>query len=195
MRGLVFVVLLAGCMKDTRVTESWYDPDIQSVRLDDVVAVALMPDEATRRASEDEMVAELRSRGLDATPGYELLDSNEVRDVERVREELAGRFDSVLTMRLVAQQDRVTYVPPSPSAGYGFWGWYGWAAPIAYDPGYYDVDTVVRVETNLYDLDGDKLLFTSTSETVDPDGVRDLTDDVLQAVGERLERQGVIVAP
>jgi hypothetical protein len=92
----------------------------------------------------------------------------------------------------VSQEEQARYIPPSPSLG--FWGFYERGAPFFYEPGRIDVDTVVRVETNLYSLRPDKLLWSAMTATVDPDNVRQLSSDVVGAVGEQLEDLGVLPA-
>lgn len=196
MRGTVVMALLslAGCAS-TRLVDTWHEPSVTEIPMHRVVAVAMLPSDAQRRSAEDVMVARLDATGLDATAAYRILDEQDIQDVARMREKLGDDYDGIFTMRLVDQYDRVTYMPPSPTASYGFWGWYDWAAPYAYDPGYYDVDRVVSVETNLYDLHTDELVWTGLSETIDPESARGLTDDVLQAVGDQIEVHRTIVAP
>lgn len=84
----------------------------------------------------------------------------------------------------------MTYVPPT--YGPTFWGCYGYARPIAHDPGHYRADTVVTVETSIYSLSEDRLLWVATSETMNPKSVDSLVADGAKAVRQELERSKLI---
>jgi hypothetical protein len=91
---------------------------------------------------------------------------------------------------VVSADEKVTYVPPS--YGPTFWGYYGYARPMAYDPGYIRTDTVVRVETSIYSLREDRLLWVASSETMNPKSVDTLVAEVAKAVRAELERSKLI---
>jgi hypothetical protein len=74
-------------------------------------------------------------------------------------------------MRLAGKETRVNYSPAVYSGPYygsfwgGYWG-YGWG--YANTPGYITTDSVVKVETLVYSLEQDKLVWAGVSRTVDP---------------------------
>ena len=110
----------------------------------------------------------------------------------RAEDDAAGRdLDGAVVFRVAGEREQVTYVPPS--YGPGFWGYYGHAR-VAYDPGYYRSDQVVRVETSIYSIREDKLLWVGTTDTVNPDSVAGLVKDVAKAVRKELEREGAVPA-
>ena len=57
------------------------------------------------------------------------------------------------------------YGAPYYGSFYGYWG-YGWGA--VYDPGYLRTDTVVMVETLIYSVTQDKLVWAGHSKTTNP---------------------------
>jgi len=74
--------------------------------------------------------------------------------------------------RVVDQETVQNYYPPTystvaaPSAYYGGWyGYYSLGYTYQTSPGYVEENKVFRVETNLYDLKGDKLMWSGLSET------------------------------
>jgi hypothetical protein len=67
--------------------------------------------------------------------------------------------DTVLVARPISRKIERSYVPGS----YHRWGsYYGYA----YSPGYIVDDEYVYIETNLYDVATEKLIWTSQSETI-----------------------------
>jgi hypothetical protein len=82
------------------------------------------------------------------------------------------------------------YMGP-PYAGYwgGYYG-YGWGAPW----GGTDIrtDTIVNVETLVYSLKQNKLVWGGQSETMNPDKVDDFVREVATAAARELRKEGLI---
>jgi len=53
-------------------------------------------------------------------------------------------------------------------------------------------DSVVRVESNLYSLTDDKLVWSALSRTTDPTGASMVIDETTIAVANQMQREGVI---
>jgi hypothetical protein len=51
---------------------------------------------------------------------------------------------------------------------------------------------IVQVETKIYSLADEKLIWAGVSETSDPSGLRQLVDDVAEAATRDLKKQGLI---
>jgi hypothetical protein len=96
-------------------------------------------------------------------------------------------------MRLIKSERQVTQVPGAYAMPYPrFWGCYGHAWPIVYDPGYLRTDTIVQVETKVYSLTDDKLIWADLSETFNPRDAQALVRSGAQAVANDLQKQGLI---
>ena len=96
-------------------------------------------------------------------------------------------------MRLLRVEDRVHYVPGSYPPYYGtFWGYYGWAWPALYTPDYVYTDKVVQVETTIFSIKDDKLLWTSLSETTNPKSARDVVLDIAKQIGKEARKRGLM---
>lgn len=191
---LLVVCTLSGLLAcaTTKIETQWKDPaaTAQDLAFRQVVAIAQVEDETTRRVAEDELVRVLESRpkaqarGMRALPSYTLISTPELRDVAAMRAKVeAAGFDGVVVLRLVADGERVTYVPGRYEAH--------WGRVVSYDPGYTVVDRVVRVETSLYSVALGKRIWSGVSRTLNPKDLRDLVDDVARAVGAELEAQGL----
>ena len=90
----------------------------------------------------------------------------------------------------MSDREKVTYRPPS--YGPTFWGYYGYTR--AYDPGYYHTQQLVRVETSIYSIAQDKLLWVGTTETVNPKSLSTLIEELSKAVRQELVLEGAIPA-
>ena len=129
-----------------------------------------------------------------AFPSYNILEEAELRDKERAKTKILQMgFDGAVIMRPLRIEDRVNYVPGSYPPYYGsFWGYYGWAWPTLYTPDYVYTDKIVQVETTIFSIKDDKLLWTSLSETTNPESARDVVMDIAKAIGKEARKRGLV---
>ena len=81
----------------------------------------------------------------------------------------------------------------SYGAGYGggYWGYHSMYYGAYYDPGYYREDVTYVVECILYSFDKNQLLWTGLTSTVNPSNREKSVDDIVQAVFEQMQRDGL----
>jgi hypothetical protein len=140
-----------------------------------------------RRAGEDRLARELLARGVRATPSYMVLGDHELRDTDALRSKLIGMgYDGVVTMRVVESHQELVSMPGT------FDGYWGYAYPYFYSPGFYSsgytyTETVVRMETTAYSLRTNQLVWSALTRT-HADEVRDLINDTSRVVADQLTR-------
>jgi hypothetical protein len=107
-----------------------------------------------------------------------------------------GNFDAVAITRLVGAEEQKTYVPPRtytvPRTYYGYYGHYRTSWDVVHEPGYTQVNTIVRLETNLYSVLSGSLVWSGKSETMDPKSVADIIDSATIALTRRLADDGLL---
>lgn len=186
---LAALALLASACSATKVVTAWLAPDQGEVRFSKVLALAISDDQAFRRTAEKAICEQVQP--VDCQPASKVLTPEQLRDVEAAKAAVkAAAFDGAVVFRVVSEREKVTYVPPS--YGPTFWGYYGYAFNTAYAPAYYHTDTLVRVETSIYSVGGDRLIWVGTTETMNPDSVPGLVDEVAKAVGGDMRKQGLL---
>ncbi|NQT88925.1 hypothetical protein HQ560_19310 [bacterium] len=192
-RSLAAVGLLAlavtGC-NSTRLVGTWAAPDAGPITFKKVLVVCISSSPVSRRSTEDALVKQI-SRAQ-ATASYTLLSEDEVRDEKAVRAKMAG-FDGALTLRVVKVSQETSYVGGSYPTYYGRFGSYrrrGWSG--AYNPGRRQVDDIVRVETHIYSVKDDKLIWAGTSETVNAYSVESAVTELAKAVAKDLRKRGLV---
>jgi len=191
--ALVFAVAAAGC-GTTSFRSTWKDPTAQPITLHGqrVAAFVITPNESQRRAGEDILAGELSARGVQGIAGYQLTGAKPVRDSEVLRRDLdrAG-VEGTVIMRVVDRRQEVNYVPGGPYYGsmYGYWD-YGWGA-TAY-PGYVNTDTIISVETLVYSVRQDKLLWGGVSDTIDPRNLDTFIRDIAKAASQEIQKSGLV---
>jgi hypothetical protein len=188
---------LSGCAAS--LVSSWKAPDAQPLRLqgEKVAAVVMVSDPAIRLAGEDALARELSARGVHGVPMYTLL-AGAVPDeaMARAAAEQAGVV-GVVVLRPVRVDKEVSSRPTSYSGPIygGFWGGYfghGWGAPWSVSGGEIRTDTIVIVETLVYSLSQNKLVWGGQSKTTNPTSVDRLIANAAKQVAGELSRQGLI---
>ena len=193
--------LVAGALACATTTfeSTWSAPDARPLELagKKVVALFINKDLASRRSAEDALAGEISAHGAQGVAAYTILGDEEIKDKEKVRAKLERLgFAGAVVMRIAGKETQVKYQPPtvwgSPHYGRfygGYWG-YGWGH--AYDPGYLSVDKIVKVETLVYSLEQDKLVWAGVSRTVDPKQIAPFIRELSEAVASQMEKDGLL---
>jgi hypothetical protein len=193
---LLLPFLLISC-SSTTIINSWRDPNTQihSNQWNKVLVVALLKNETNRRKAEDEMVDYLHGKGVTS---YTYLDgtSANMDDVELRKRMKTDGFNAAITMRLIDVDKENVYVPgqnymyPNYYANFGRYYHRNW---IYYStPGYYVVTKKFVIETLLYSIDEDKLIWSGITETYNPEGVSKLTDEIACTIHKKMIAEGFI---
>lgn len=184
------LALASGC-HSTQLAATWAEPNAGPVAFHKTVAVFVTKDEALRRSVEDKIAASFPN----GIASYRVIPNIENADKSAILDQLRGTgFDGAVMMRVVDVTTAPAYVAgnywyASPYTFSGYWG-AAWAYP--YDPGYFAADQIVSVETQVYSLSQDKLIYAARSETTNPASAKKLTDSVIRHVRENMKKRGLI---
>jgi hypothetical protein len=191
--GAVFC--LSACASTT-FTSTWKAPDAQPVDPagKSIAALVISGDKKQRRDAEVYLTHELTIRGARAVAAYTLIGlEHPTVDYARARFKEAG-VEGVVIMRVVGLDQQVTVDPGgfSGSAYTTFGSYYSsYGVGVSYSTGSVQTDTQVDIETLIYSLSQDKLLWAGTSRTSNPAGVQSLITEVADAVASEVVAQGV----
>lgn len=195
--GFLVGLLVSGCAS-TRLVDVWKADDLPAAApLGKTLVVALADRPGVREKAERDLAARLREQGVDAVEALTIVPIGQ-QPPERealVRRLEAEGFQSAIVSRLKGvRTDVVTASAPMPPPGPrgGFYDYYYGAYPGAYPATMVDVQKTVVIETRVFSLKGERLLWSAYSETADPSEVDALLGSVGQAVVERLGRDGFL---
>jgi len=186
-----FPAILAACSPGTKIEKSWTDPSVNSATtkpFEKILFVALVKDESTRRIVEDHLVSLSGGRGVASYTILQPDDSkeNEAKVSERIRK---NGFDGAVVMRLANVEKNNSYVPGN---SYGGWyGYYTFASPNYYN-GYYSTDKTYYIETNIYSLVSNKLLWSGVTSTVNPSKTEKVVDEIATVIKDKLKKEGLM---
>jgi len=183
----------------TKILNSWADPNAGKLKFKKVLAIVVTKDGSLRRTAEDELC-----RNMPKTPcvrGYEVLPGDEALDKAKASAKIKdGGFDGVVVMRALPGQEAVSHEAGAaqPTYYWTFWTYYdywgtSWGVPyIAANTSYTKTQTYVRLDTNLYDMSTEKLVWSGSTQTKNPDSAREVVRDVAKTVGKDLKRKGLL---
>jgi len=206
--GAVALAVLFSACSSSQLVNMWKDPLYPKEPIDKMYVIGFRTDQARRRFIEDSVVNELTRLKLTAVPSYRefanaLPDTQQVVDVVK-----RDGYNGVIVVIPLGTESRETYVPgyvttvPGPyyggygygGGGYGYWGGYYYPGyQTVYQPGYVEHDEVVHVRIDVWSTDNKgTLVWTGTTETIDPASTDQLRREILHLVVPELRKTGVI---
>ena len=199
-RTLIVAALLTGAAVSltakTRFESVWKSPEAATVSFAGakVAALVIDKDESLRMAGEEALVRELNARGMQGVASYRMVPKEELLEADRARPwyEKAG-VQGVVALRVVSDDRRTTYVPSTwSSTSYtSLWGYYGYGWGAVYSPGYTRKERIVSLETLVFSVPKNALLWAGLSVTDNPkDGQKVVAEVVKEAVNE-MRKQGL----
>ena len=197
----IVAALVCTACASTPFVSSWRAPDAEPLQIAGakVAAVAMIDQVASRRAAEDAIARELTARGAVGIPMYSVYPNAKPSDEPEARAALEGQgFTGLVVFRPVSREREIVSTPMYWGPGYSmYWGGYygyGWGMPW-YGGVQIHTNTVVSVETLVYSLRQNMLVWGGQSTTTNPASVDRLVHETAQNVTKELERQGLLAAP
>jgi hypothetical protein len=197
--GALLVTSIFAAAASTKFISTWRNPVGGSFSQagKKVAVFVLSPDITLRQGPEETLAAEMRKRGVDCLAGYTVLPGELAKDMEKAKAfvKKSGITGAIL-MRVIGKENKTYYTPdtmwyagPYYPTFWGYWN-YGWTT--VYTSGYLTTDTVVSIETLVYSVEQDTLLWAGRSETTNPKDVRKVVKDLVAAAGKEMRKAGLV---
>jgi hypothetical protein len=192
---LSLIGLMFACGPSTKLEKSWADPSFNATTMkpfSKVLIVAPLKDAASQRTAEDKIAKQLK-QGV-GVPSYTYLAATDTNKMVVDEKLLKDGIDGVITMQLKDVEKSTSYVQGTSSGGYygryGYrGGYYGYGS---YSPGYYTEDKTFMVETNLYSIKDNKLLWSGTTSSLNPTSFEKTMDQIIYTIKYELQKKGYI---
>jgi hypothetical protein len=180
---------------------TWMNPNYTGTHFKTILVLGINGKVENRAEFEDRLSAAITRPGIVAIPSYSLLPrpNSMPLDMDQLRDVVHGQgIDAVLATRLIKVKKSVTQIPGqayTPSPFYNsLYGYYGAIYPEVYAPDYLRTERIAQIETNFYSTakpDGE-LIWTGTSDTIDPRSPRKAIDAVSRIIVLELEKRKII---
>ncbi len=199
--------ILNSCIRtSTLITGSWEKPDLDR-KYDNLVVEAFTPQQELEEALELQMAGELNEKGIYAKINKDTLppaplenDQDKSEIMDNIKENGA---DGILTIAIIDKAAESRYSPgPRPYAPYprypyygSFWGYYDYWYPYFRRPGYYTLEKVYYIETNIFDAESEELIWSAQSKTYEHTNLEAFSEDYAQEVVDEMIKDGIIISP
>lgn len=179
---------------ETTIPAAWRNPEFDGEPFKKLFVIGVGRDGSYRRLYEDSMVAALEAEGVTAQASWLPFPENDKLDKVRVIQAVQqGSFEAVLITRLLSVDEEVAYVPGKPPTSSDLYmSGYDQAHAVNSDPGYYATNTKYSVETAIYSVRDEMVVWLVRSETVNPDSVEEVIQSVSSSLAKRMKVDGLI---
>ena len=193
---LIAMLTMVAC-SSTKITSSWREADktVTINQLNKVLVLALFNNETNRHKAEDQMAGYLKGKGV---VSYNYFSDKFNRTNEAaIRESIAADgFDGAITMRLIDVEKEKIYLPSNqplyPAYSRNFPAYYYRNYGYYQQENYYRTTRIYTVETNVYSIKEDKIIWTAITQTTDPEGVNKLTGEIAKVVYKQMVKEGFV---
>lgn len=190
-----------GC-SNTSITSVWKKSDFTAPPFTSIMIVGLTGDPGGKFLWENSMATRLRQDGIktiittfNAFPNDQEIDENEILDYAR-----NNNIEGVLVTRLVDTKQETVYHPPAGGYYGGSYGYYRnfnsyYSHAYGRTRGYTTTKTIALLETNLYQVKDQELVWSMSSDTIEADitrSVRQMVDSASKKVLATLKKDQLI---
>jgi hypothetical protein len=186
------------CATTTEVVSRWSDESYQGRPGQKIMIIALTDNERRQYTWEGAFSNALKQGGAVPLAGSKYLPAGAALKEEGLKEVIReSGANLVAVTRLLAIDKETEYVPgttayaPAP-AYYGMYGYYQSSYMMLHEPGYIQENTVVKLETNVYDVGTAKLVWSGLTHTINPETGQDAATSVAVAIVSDLTASKII---
>ena len=197
--NILFVLLLSltSCTS-TKLTSTWKDNTYKDY-IDTLMIVAVTENTRNRLIFEREFVEEFTKAGIKAIASIDVIPPEEASNEDAILAESQKReISMIMVTHLIGVDEKSVYHPPktrtvSRGGYYGrFHSYYPRVYEYVHEPGYYTKHKSVNLETNLYETETQKLIWSVTSETLDPKSVNTIIESLSKVIIKDLRKQKLL---
>lgn len=199
--AVLLALVLPACGPSSSLTHTWKAENVTAMNFRKIVVLGLLKDQAFREKMEQHIVSDLQSLGYNAIcscdeynpKAFEGL--NEQQAISKLKN---GGVDAVITIVMLDKEKERYYVPsrvyytPYSSIHNRFYRYYNNMYERVTTEGYYVTNTRYFWESNLYDLSGDRLIYSAQSTSFDPASAESLGHEYGQMIVKNMVKNNVI---
>jgi hypothetical protein len=195
MKKLLLFVLVTGlitsCASNMQITGTWKSPSQPTKNYNTIVVAALTKNTVSKSTIETNVAAAFDGYNVKTLKAIDLLppdarssDTSLEKLLKKARDEGA---DAVVSIILVKNEVHNQYVP-------GYYGWGPWWWYPYYSPGFYERERVYVNETNIYDIQSGKLVWSVQTKTYDPGTLETFAKRFGNMIAGKMRDEGFIKA-
>jgi len=205
--SLLALSVLYSCTKSsTTMIGSWANPERNKDKAyHSIYIAALTQNIDAKTVLELSLADEVRKRKMRSVKSIDAMLPLFTKENKPTKEEMLKvlkdkNCDAIFIVTLLNTETESRYVPaqttsyaPYPMYNHygGWYNYYGYNYNQVYAPGYYTTDKKFYLESTLFDIDTETILWSGQSRTTNPASVDDFVKDYVKAVMDNLIDKGV----
>ena len=197
LAAVLSIIVVTGCAS-TKITSVWMDQGKAGTSFNDILVIGIGEEEHNRRLFEEELTSQLKAAGIESEVSYRMLPQGVSINRDTVAAAIEGKnIDAVIVTHLVAVEEETVYrqnMDYRPTYGYynDLYSYYPRVHTYVHTPGYYTTHEVVKLETNLYEVKSEDLVWSAQSRSFAPESAKEIVDDLIRLVIKDLKEKGLI---
>jgi len=190
-----FVFLIISCAgTETELTQNQVNEAYKGKPVSNILVIGITGNEDSRRSFEQKFVAQLKSAGVEAISSEDAIPMPP--DLKLTKEMILNavnqfKNDAVIITHLIDKQEKEA-ITRGGQAYTGYYGFYHSGFSYSHDPGYSSTSKTARLETNLYDVKTEQLIWSGQSKTWSKDSKYQIINDVIKVVIDDLQKNKLI---
>jgi hypothetical protein len=188
-----FVFLIISCA-GTELTHKQVNEAYKGKPVSNILVIGITGNEDSRRSFERKFVAQLKSAGVEAVSSEDAIPMPpDLKLTKKMILNAVNQFknDAVIITHLIDKKEKEV-VTRGGQAYTGYYGFYHSGFSYSHDPSYSSTSKTVRLETNLYDVKTEKLIWSGQSKTWSKDSKYQIINDVIKVVVDDLQKNKLI---
>ncbi|MCJ7542787.1 MAG: hypothetical protein MUO88_24320 [Desulfobacterales bacterium] len=190
-----FVFLIISCA-GTEFTHKQVNETYTGKPVSNILVIAITGNEDSRRSFERKFVVQLKSAGIEAISSEDAIPMP--ADLELKKEAIINAVNqfknaAVIITHLIDKKEKEVFTRGGEAHG-GYYGFYHsrYTGSYARDPGYSNTSKTIRLETNLYDVKTEKLIWSGLSKKISKNSKDQIIHDVIRVVINDLQKNNLL---
>ncbi len=191
----LFVGMLLNACASTKLVETRVDKSFKGKTVSNVLVIGVADEDANRRLFESTFVQQLKAVGVAAVSSADVIPIPANKKLEKeaiVQAVNKFKNDAVLITHIAGIGRITTRTPTVISRGVGYYGHYRYVYGHVIKPSSVSSHTKYLLETNLYDVESEKLMWSGQSLSREPDYLGQLIDDVVKVVVKDMQKNKLL---
>ncbi len=170
----IALLFINACSTTSNLKNVWFDKQYTGAPLKNILVIAVTKNTLNRRIFEDAMVSQFGQNGIKATASYTAFPGQGKLSKKMISEKAKTlNLDGIIVTSIIAVENEQLYYPPATSYAtplpyyYSIWTYY----PLTYETRHshsYRIDYEnIKLESNLYQPESGKLLWSSQTPLFD----------------------------
>ena len=191
---LLLVLILFSCSPSSQFTNHYVDDAFKGMQFKKVLVVGMAKEEWKRKVYENEFRSQIIKHNVEVLTAWQELPKGETISKETFYKYFSDKnIDAVFVVISAGTKTEQTMTGGGASNVYvGFYGFYVSTASFYYSPQVSSEETIVQMQTNIYETTDGTLIWSVKSQSFEPRNTGEVIKTVSYNVINELAKQGYV---